>query len=78
MEFMSTIKDLVTLRPAHAFAQIKALFWILFHPGIILNKRDHIKKIRKITDEQLLNNIIFNKSIVYHYFVKSIKYYSNL
>ena len=75
---ISIIKDIITLRPSHAFAQIRALFWIIFHPNIILSKRTYIKKIRNVTDSKMLNDIIFNKSIVYQYFVKNIKQYSNL
>ena len=78
MELVSIMKDLLTLRFGHALAQIKALFWILLHPNVISNKRAEIKKIRKVTDNQLLNNIIFNKSIVYQYFIKNKKKYSNL
>jgi len=78
MELISTIKDIITLRPAHSFAQIKALIWIFVHPNIIINKRAQIKKIRKVTDNEMLHNIIFNKSIVYQYFVNNKKKYSNL
>ena len=78
MEFISTIKDLFSLRPLHAFSQIRALLWIIFHPNVILNKRFYVKELRQVSDSEILNNVIFNKSIVYQYFVKNIKEYSNL
>ena len=78
MEFISTMKDIFTLRFYHAFAQLRSLLWIIFHPNIILQKRSYVKKIRKVSDREMLNDIIFNKSIVYQYFIKNIKKYSNL
>ena len=78
MELISSIKDLISLKPAHAFAQIKSLLWIIFHPHIILNRRISIKKLRKISDKKLLSTLILNKSIVYHYFIKNKKKYINL
>ncbi len=78
MELISCMKDLITLKPSHAFAQIKSLLWIFLHPHIILKRRKYIKKIRKISDNQILNSIIFNKSIVYEYFIKNKKEYIKL
>ena len=78
MELISTIKDIITLRFAHALAQISALCWILLHPNIILSKRNNIKQIRKVSDSDMLNNTIFGKSIVYQYFINNLKKYSDL
>ena len=78
MEFISCIKDLVSLRFNHAFAQINSLLWIILHPHIIIKRRTIIKSIRKVTDKKLLNNIIFDKSIVYQYFIKQNKKYTSL
>ena len=62
----------------HASAQLLSLLWIISHPHIIIKRRKLIKKIRKISDEELLNNIIFDKSIVYQYFIKQKKEYQSL
>ena len=78
MEIISTIKDFLSLRFLHSFAQIRALIWIVINPHIILSKRSEIKKIRKVSDDELLNNIIFKKSIVFQYFINNKKKYSNL
>ena len=78
MELVSLSKDLITLKPSHALAQIKSLLWIFFHPHIIFKRRLLIKKIRKISDEKLLSTLILNKSIVYQYFIKNKKTYINL
>ena len=78
MEIVSTIKDFLSLRFLHSFAQIRALCWIIINPHIILSKRSEIKQIRKISDDELLNNIIFRKSVVYQYFIKNKKKYSSL
>tara|TARA_Y100000996_G_scaffold378546_1_gene331280 strand:- start:495 stop:1520 length:1026 start_codon:yes stop_codon:yes gene_type:complete len=78
MECISCMKDLVSLRFKHAFAQINSLLWIIVHPHIIIRRRKIIKKIRKKTDKELINDIIFNKSIVYQYFIKKNRKYQSL
>jgi hypothetical protein len=78
MELISIIKDLLSLRFLHSLAQLRAIGWIIIHPQIISNRRAVIKKIRKISDEELLDNTIFSKSIVYQYFINNKKEYSSL
>ena len=78
MEFISCTKDIISLKLNHASAQLLSLLWIISHPHIIIKRRKLIKKIRKISDEELLNNIIFDKSIVYQYFIKQKKEYQSL
>ena len=78
MEFISCAKDIISLKLNHASAQLLSLLWIISHPHIIIKRRKLIKKIRKISDEELLNNIIFDKSIVYQYFIKQKKEYQSL
>jgi len=78
MESISCLKDLFTFRPLHALAQIFSLIWIILHPHIIFKRRQLVKKIRKVSDEKMINSIIFNKSIVYQYFIKNKKEYQNL
>ena len=78
MELISCLKDLLTFRPLHALAQIFSLIWIIIHPHIIFKRRKLTKKIRKVSDEKMINSIIFNKSIVYEYFIKNKKEYQNL
>ena len=78
MEFISCIKDIISLRFNHAGAQIFSLLWLIVHPHIIIKRRRLIKTIREITDQELLNNIIFENSIVYQYFIKQKKEYQSL
>jgi len=78
MELISTVKDLLSLRFLHSLAQLRAIGWIIIHPKIISNRRSAIKKIRKISDDELLNNIILKESIVYKYFINNQKEYSDL
>ena len=48
----------------------KSFFWVLFNIPLIIKKRNEIKKIRKISDEEL-NSLIYQKSIaVQHYIFK--------
>lgn len=78
MELISIAKDMLTFRFLHSLAQIKAIIWILIHPHIILNKRIKIGEVRKLSDDDLLNNIILSKSIVYQYFINNKKKYSDI
>ena len=78
MEIISCTKDLISLRILHSFAQIRAVVWIITHPHIIIRRRSFMKKIRKISDKKLLEDIIFSKSIVYQYFIKNKKKYHSL
>ena len=78
MEFISCIKDIISLRFNHACAQILSLLWLIVHPHIIIKRRKLIKTIREIPDQELLNSIIFDNSIVYQYFIKRKKEYKTL
>ena len=78
LQKISILKDLATLNIKHGFAQIRALIWILLHPNVIFKRRMKIKNIRKISDSKLLNTVIYNKSIIYQYFIRRITKYSDL
>ena len=78
MEFISCIKDIISLRFNHACAQILSLLWLMVHPHIIIKRRKLIRTIREIPDQELLDSIIFDNSIVYQYFIKRKKEYKTL
>jgi len=68
LEIISIIKYLVSLKPSHAFSQILALLYVVLRIDILIKRKNHINKIRKISDQILLKNI-YKRSIVIDYFI---------
>ena len=77
LELISVFRYLLMGQLKHAFAQIKALIWILFHPHTIVIRRFKSWTLRKVSDIEILKKI-HTKSIVWQYFVKRLKTYSGL
>ena len=73
MHFTSTIVDLLSLKINHAFAQIKAIYSVIFSIPHILKKRQLNRKIKK-GNYHLYG--IFKGSIVINYFLLNKKKYS--
>ena len=74
LDIIALIKELFILRWMHAFAIIKSWIWVLFHPQILLSRKlvfDKINKQAKIFG-------IFQKSIVFEYFLKRKYYYNDI
>lgn len=54
MRFVNIVKDIFLLRPMNAYARLKAVLWILFHPVLICKKRIETQKIRIASDKYVL------------------------
>lgn len=54
MRVLAIIRDISRFQFRNAFARIKAVFWIIFHFGILYKKRFKLQKLRKIKDKELL------------------------
>ena len=79
LEFISSLKDLLNLRLMHFINHYIALFWIIFNFRFINRRRNFIKRIRVVKDEDIFNkNIILNKSIVISYFLFRLKKFKDL
>ena len=61
----------------HTWGIIKALGWIILHPGNILKKRSRFKRIRKGKDEIIMKKM-FRGSIVFEHFLLKKDNYSKL
>ncbi|MBI2653366.1 glycosyltransferase [Candidatus Woesearchaeota archaeon] len=53
MRFVAILKDLSKLNAGHAFARLKAIFWIIFNLDGISKKRRKTQAIRKVDDKEL-------------------------
>ena len=74
LDIIALIKELVILRWMHAFAIIKSWIWVLFHPQILLSRKLVFDKINK--KARIFG--IFQKSIVFEYFLKRKYYYNDI
>jgi hypothetical protein len=79
LEIISSLFELVKLKPLKFIYHYKALFFLIFNFNYIISRRKFIKKIRKKTDQELFNQkIIYNNSIVKKYFIQNKKYFSDI
>ena len=77
LEIISSIKELVSLKPLHFINHYSALLWIVFNPLIIVKRRKAISLVRALPDSSILK-IILKKSIVFQYFIFNKKRFSDL
>ena len=61
----------------HAFAIIKSHVWLLFHLRMLIQKRKEVQKIRIVPDSAY-KFLIYNKILVFDYFLKRKKTFSSL
>lgn len=71
-EKISILRDLLRGRFGHAWAHVKAGFWIILNLGYLCKRRKKIKEIRKISSAENL----YRGSIVTDYFLKGKKTFS--
>ncbi len=74
LELMSFCRELVSLRPQHAHAHIRSLFWLLTHPQIISRRRRSLRTLRKISDEEVLKKIYQRILVVQYYLGRKRKF----
>lgn len=73
-EFVNLFYSFYKLDINHVTGILRALFWILFNPNEVYKKRVNFKKLRKVTDDEIM--IYMKKSSsIYDYFIKGKKYY---
>jgi GT2 family glycosyltransferase len=77
MEVLSLLKYSISGKLNHAWAQLRALGWILVHPHIIGPRRWRSWKLRTVKDSQILKKL-HSQSIVWQYFAQQLKTYTQL
>jgi GT2 family glycosyltransferase len=77
MEVLSLLKYAFSSKLNHAWAQLRALWWILVHPHIIGPRRWKTWKLRKVKDSEILKKL-HPQSIVWQYFAQQLKTYDQL
>jgi len=69
MELTTILMDAILWGGKRSKAVAKALYYIVFHPGVLYRKHRDVKRIRKKTDREIFRNM-FKGSIVWNYFIK--------
>ena len=77
LEIFSGIYELCKGRINHSAVIIKSLFWLFFHPNIIVKRIKLIKELRKISDTELIESM-YRGSIAWSYFIKKRKTFNTL
>ena len=77
LEIVAIFYSLLIFDLKHASAIIRALFWVLFHPRLIIKKRREFNKIRKKEDSEIMKGM-FRSSIVLKHYILRIKTYSGI
>ena len=58
----------------HFTAILRSLFWIIFHPNVIMKKRKSFSKIRTITDKKIMENMMQSSIVIKYYLLKKQAY----
>ena len=77
LQVISLIKDLVEFKFDHAGAQIKAIFWLMVNPSVILSRRRKTRQIRQVEDHEIMLSM-FSGSIVWEYYIRKRRTYTQL
>ena len=79
LEFFSSLSELLKFRLGHFLAHYVAILSIIFNFSYLINKRNFIKKIRKLNDKSILEKgVVLNESIIKKYYFYFKNKYSNL
>ena len=79
LEIISSLKELVSLRPLHFLYHYLALLWIVFNFSIILKRRRKIKSIKTVSNQKLFDQkMIASFSLLIKYYVFNKKTYNKL
>ena len=77
LEISAIFYALVKLDWKHVVAIIMSVFWVLFHPHLIIKKRRKNRTIKTIRDRMIMKNM-FRGSIVWDFYFRRKKYFSEL
>jgi len=77
LELIAFVYSALSFNWKHASAIIRSLIYLLFNIKIIFRKRRHLKAIRTKKDKDIMKNILKN-SIVINYYLKGVRFYSEI
>ncbi len=77
LDFITLVQSLLRLKLKQFIAIIHAYLWLVFHPGQLIKKRNHVQQKRNVSDQDI-SSLIYPKSIAFQYFIKKRRIYSEL
>ena len=77
LEFVALFYALFCLDINHFVGILQSFVWIIAHPNVIIKRRIQVRKIRKVTDEKVIQSMYWG-SIVFDYYIKRIKKSSDI
>ena len=74
LEKIACLYSILKLDWRHFTAILRSLFWIIFHPNVIMKKRKSFSKIRTITDKKIMENMMQSSIVIKYYLLKKQAY----
>ena len=74
LEKIACFYSILMLDWRHFTAILRSLFWIIFHPKVIMKKRKNFSKIKKITDKKIMDNMMQSSIVIKYYLLKKQAY----
>jgi len=74
LEKIACLYSILMLDWRHFTAILRSLFWIIFHPNVIMKKRKSFSKIRTITDKRIMENMMQSSIVIKYYLLKKQAY----
>jgi hypothetical protein len=77
LDLITLIQSLIKLNYKQFIAIFHAYLWLISHPHLLIKKRKHVQRKRKVSDHEL-SSLIYDKSIAYQYFIKKRRTFNKL
>ena len=74
LEKIACLYSILMLDWRHFTAILRSIFWIIFHPNVIMKKRKSFSKIRTITDKRIMENMMQSSIVIKYYLLKKQAY----
>ena len=74
LEKIACLYSILMLDWRHFTAILRSIFWIIFHPNVIMKKRKSFSKIRTITDKKIMENMMQSSIVIKYYLLKKQAY----
>ena len=74
LEKIACFYSILMLDWRHFTAILRSLFWIIFHPNVIMKKRKKFSKIRTIADKKIMENMMQSSIVIKYYLLKKQAY----
>ena len=74
LEKVACFYSIIMLDWRHFTAILRSLFWIIFHPNVIIKKRKNFFKIRRIGDRKIIDSMMQSSIVIKYYLLKKQTY----